>query len=268
MQKALDIREIKTMIEEKGRKQGMITYTNEDCMIGMARYPDNYFDLIITSPPYNLGKIHHTGGKRFPAYSTYSDDMPESEYQKWQIAFLDECHRVLKNSGSMFYNHKNRIISGASITPYEWILKSKFITKQELVWFNGSQNFDPIRFYPMTERVFWLVKDRATVLQNLINHHDLFDWQPEGTDKQHKRSFPLKMVKDILTCFPNKGICLDPFMGSGTTAIACYDMGFDAVGFELDEDYFKQSTKRLNDFMAQPKLEEMAEAFGEQESFL
>ena len=50
---------------------------------------------------------------------------------------------------------------------------------------------------------------------------------------------------------------LDPFMGSGTTGIACYDMGFDAVGFELDPDYYKASKQRLEDFQRQPKLTEM-----------
>ena len=55
------------------------------------------------------------------------------------------------------YQHKNRIKKGVQISPYEWI-KSLFI-KQEIVWINES-NFDKIRFYPFTERVYWLTKSK------------------------------------------------------------------------------------------------------------
>lgn len=137
----------------------------------MKSIPDGSVDLIITSPPYNLGNTHHTGTKRHKAYD---DNLPEKEYQEWQIQVLNECWRVLKDMGSMIYNHKNRIKNGVQITPYEWLLKTKFIIKQELVWFNRSQNFDKIRFYPMTERVYWLAKSPKTKLFNAINHHDLF----------------------------------------------------------------------------------------------
>ena len=227
---------------------------NIDCMEYMKTLPDNRIDLIITSPPYNLGATHHTGGKRFKAYSTYNDDLPENEYQPWQTQFLNECCRVLSIGGSMFYNHKNRIKDGVSITPYEWILKSDFILKQELVWFNRSQNFDKIRFYPMTERVYWLAKDKDTKLENVINHHDLFEWQAEGTSKEHKRAFPVQMVSDIIACFPNSRKVFDPFLGSGTTRIVAYDFGKDFVGCEIDKDYFDAQEERYQAHIAQTSL--------------
>jgi modification methylase len=129
-------------------------------MMGM---PSGSVDMVLTSPPYNLGNTHHTGNKRHKAYD---DNLPEEEYQEWQIKVLNECYRVLKDEGSLIYNHKNRIKKGVQITPYEWLLKTKFIIKQELVWFNGSQNFDKIRFYPMTERFYWLAKSPNTKLFN------------------------------------------------------------------------------------------------------
>ena len=129
---------------------------NEDCLDGLKKLNDNSIDLIITSPPYNLGKQHHTGNKRFKSYNEYNDNMPEELYQQWQIEILNECYRVLKDDGSMWYNHKNRIKNGVQISPYEWLLKTQFshLIKQEIVWFNGSQNFDKIRFYPMTEKEY------------------------------------------------------------------------------------------------------------------
>jgi site-specific DNA-methyltransferase (adenine-specific) len=218
---------------------------NEDCLVGMKRIPDGSVDLIITSPPYNLGNDHHTYSRRF---EVYNDDMPEADYQKWQIDVLGECHRVLRPSGSMWYNHKNRIRNGAQITPYEWLLQTDFIIKQEIVWFNRSQNFDKIRFYPMTERVYWLAKSPKTKMFNAINHHDVFDtkdWKPVGTKGEFKRAFPVKMAEDILACFLDAKVVLDPFMGSGTTAIACINTNRNYIGFELDKHYCDIANERI-----------------------
>lgn len=220
---------------------------NADCIEVLKNLADNSVDLIITSPPYNLGKTHHTGNNRFKSYTNYDDNMPENEYQQWQIQVLNECYRVLKDNGSMFYNHKNRIRGGVQITPYEWILKSKFIIKQELVWFNRSQNFDKIRFYPMTERIYWLTKKSSTKLINNINHHDLFTWQPKGTKSKFKRAFPIDLPLDILKCFPNSEIVLDPFMGSGTVGEACILLNKNFIGIEIDEDSYNIAMRRIND---------------------
>lgn len=216
-----------------------------DCIEYMKTVPDNTFDLIITSPPYNLGKNHHTGNNRF---DPYPDDMPEMEYQEWQIKVLTECHRVLKPNGSMFYNHKNRIKNHQQISPYEWIFKTPFIVKQELVWFNRSQNFDKIRFYPMTERIYWLSKNKQTLFRNNINHHDLFgreEWKAEGISKEHKRAFPEQMVEDIMSCFPTGILTFDPFMGSGTTGVAALKLGRDFVGCEIVPKYYDIAKARM-----------------------
>ena len=229
-----------------------------DCLEGLKLIPNESVDLIITSPPYNLGKTHHTGNKRFKSYSDYSDDMPEELYQQWQIEVLNECYRVLKQEGSMWYNHKNRIRNGIQITPYEWLLKTKFIIKQEIVWFNGSQNFDKCRFYPMTERLYWLAKSPKTKMFNSINHHDVFDrkdWKPEGTKGKFKRAFPVKMVEDIISCFENAKIVLDPFMGSGTTAIACINTKRNYIGFEISKEYCDIANERISKIQSIPSNE-------------
>jgi modification methylase len=220
----------------------------------MKSLPDNAFDLIITSPPYNLGNTHHTGNKK---HKPYEDNMPEDKYQNWQIDFLNECYRLLNENGSMFYNHKNRIKNGKQITPYEWLLKTNLIIKQELVWFNGSQNFDKIRFYPMTERIYWMTKKAETKLFNEINHHDLFykdEWPSEGTNKFHTRAFPVKMVESLILCFKNAKLIFDPFLGSGTTAIACKNLKRNFVGCELDTDYFEAACKRIEAEAQQERL--------------
>ena len=218
-----------------------------DCIEGLSQLEEQSIDMIITSPPYNLGNNHHTGHKR---HKPYEDNRNEDEYQDWQINVLNHCHRVLKNSGSMFYNHKNRIKDGISISPYEWLLQSMFIIKQELVWINRSQNFDKIRFYPFTERIYWLVKDRKTVLFNTIDHHDVFDWKewkPVGLNQKHSRAFPKKMVFDILSCFPDSKIVLDPFAGSGTTLIVAKEMEKNFIGFEIEQSYCEMTCSVLTE---------------------
>lgn len=219
---------------------------NEDCIgeEGMRILPDKSIDLAITSPPFNLGNLHHTGNFRHIAYK---DNMNESDYQEWQIDVLNECHRILKRNGSMFYHHKNRIKNGIQITPYQWLLKTKFIIKQELVWFNGSQNFDKCRFYPMTERIYWLSKTKDTMFFNHINHHDFFQWKPEGTKRKHTRAYPERLVEDILNCFKEANIVVDPFMGWGTTAIVCRKLGRHYIGFEIKKEYCKMVEQRLEE---------------------
>jgi modification methylase len=225
-----------------------------DCLEGMKQIPDGSIDLVVTSPPYNLGETHHTGNNRF---SPYKDDLPEDEYQAQQIEVLSELYRILKPNGSIMYNHKNRIRDGKQITPYEWILKTKLIVKQEVVWFNGSQNFDKCRFYPMTERVYWLAKQIDTDFFNGINHHDFFnkdEWPSVGTNADHKRAFPLQFARYLVYCFPHAEVVLDPYMGSGTTAIACIKEHRHFIGFELSKEYFDKAVKRIKAEQAQLTL--------------
>jgi len=232
---------------------------NMDCIEGLKRIPDNSVDCIITSPPYNLGNKHHTGNKY---HSSYNDDLPELKYQEQQIKVLDECFRILKEEGSMWYNHKNRIKQGIQISPYEWLTKSKFIIKQEIVWINRSQNFDKIRFYPWTERLYWLVKNPKTKMFNTINHHDVFDyneWKPVGTSGKHTRAFPKKLVEDILICFPNAKVILDPYIGSGTTAIVSKSKGLDFIGIEINQEYCEIARNRLKQKTLLPLAENSKE---------
>jgi modification methylase len=227
---------------------------NENNLETMARMPSEFLDLTITSPPYNLGKKHHTGNNIFDSYDEYNDDLPEEVYQQQQIEMLNELYRVTKKGGSVMYNHKNRIRNGKQISPYEWLFKTKWTIKQEIVWFNGSQNFDKIRFYPMTERIYWLAKGTDTDFVNVINQHDFIKDKAEGTSKEHKRAFPLSLAQRFIMCFPNAQIVYDPYMGSGTTAIACIEEKRNYIGSEISKKYFEIAEKRIKQRYAEPKL--------------
>ena len=227
---------------------------NSNCLDLLKDIADETIDLTITSPPYNLGVKHHTGNNVFEAYDEYIDDMPEEEYQSEQIKVLNEIYRATKQGGSIMYNHKNRIKNGKQITPYEWLLKTDWILKQEVVWFNGSQNFDKCRFYPMTERIYWLSKGINTNFTNAINQHDLIKDTAEGTDKEHKRAFPVKLAQRFIICFPDAKLIFDPYMGSGTTAIAAIREKRNFIGSELSSKYCNNANQRIKNELSAPTL--------------
>ena len=220
---------------------------------GYENIENNSVDLIITSPPYNLGGKFHTGNTRYnKAYNKYNDNLPEDIYQEQQIEFLNACYDKLQEGGSMFYNHKPRIRDGVTIHPLEWILKSKFILKQEIIWKNRSQNFDKIRFYPFTERIYWLVKDKKTKLFNIVNLPDIWEFKNMKRHPIHKATFPIDLPMTIIRCFEEANIILDPYMGVGTTAKAIIQLnkedGKDRkyVGFEIDELYINTAKAEIS----------------------
>lgn len=217
-----------------------------DCLEIMKDIPDKSIDLIITSPPYNIGNMKSNTIK----YGTYNgNNMKEGDYQSWQIEVLNECFRVLKDEGSMFYNHKVRIKKGLAIHPLEWIFQSKFLLKQEITWDVGkSANCDKIRFFPFSERVYWLVKDRKTKLYNKDNLSDVWRVVPthRRKDTGHIAVMPEMIVNNILNNIDGD-VVLDTFMGSGTTGVVCRDLNRNFIGIELDEDYINIAKNRIQE---------------------
>lgn len=219
---------------------------NEDCLEGMKRIEDKSIDLIITSPPYNIGNMH---SNRSQVGTYQNNNMNEMQYQKWQIEIINECFRILKDTGSMFYNHKVRIKDGIAIHPLEWILKSNFVLKQEITWDMGkSANCDKIRFFPFSERIYWMAKHSKTKLNNILNLSDVWRVVPIHGRKEtgHIAVMPLQIAETILKSIEGN-IVLDPFMGSGTTAIACINSNRNFIGFEIDTIYCDLANKRIQD---------------------
>lgn len=218
-----------------------------DCLKEMKKMPNESVDIIITSPPYNIGNMHSNHLK----FGTYKgNNMKEEYYQEWQINVLNECYRILKKNGSMFYNHKVRIKNGKTIHPLEWLFKTKFILKQEITWDMGkSANCDKIRFFPFSERIYWLVKDSKTKIYNKLHLSDV--WRVVPTNKRkntrHIAVMPIEIVDNILDNIPYKNdlIVLDPFMGTGTTGLSAINHNMNFIGIELDKNYFNIAKERI-----------------------
>jgi len=208
----------------------------ESCEQTMERFADNSIDLIVTSPPYNIGKMH-SNHLRYGSYC--GNDMKEEGYQDWQISVLNDCYRVLSENGSMFYNHKVRIKKGVSIHPMEWLLKTKFYLKQEIVWDMGKgANCDKIRFFPFSERIYWLTKNSKVKLFNKNCMSDVWRVVPTHKRKEqgHIAVMPEKIVQTIIDSLISKpNVVYDPFGGSGTTMKVCIQNGIDCIISEIDK---------------------------------
>lgn len=227
---------------------------NLDCLEGMRQIPDNTVDLIITSPPYNLGGDFHTfvNGSRqsHGGYNSYDDNMPEAEYQQWQIDIINEMVRVIKPDGNIFYNHKNRLKNFVTISPLEWILKTKAILRQEIVWnTTNAINWDMRRFTGTTEKIFWLSKTITHLKNDRLKLKDYWYGRNENKRKKinHPATFPELLPNNIMASLPNTAglLVLDPFVGSGTTIVRAIVWEMDYIGLELDPEYCQIANKRI-----------------------
>ena len=226
-----------------------------DCMKMLRGMTDNSVDLIITSPPYNKGywsanrnpnNGFHTKSRRIE-YGDFNDKMDPGEYIIWQTNVISECLRVLKPTGSMFYNHTDILKEHRTIHP---LFVHKFPVKQIILWNRrNTPKLDKSYFFPITEWIFWLKKtnnarvyfDRkqAKFLTNV------WDIRPDVSNK-FPAPFPIELPENcILACSKEGDVVLDPFMGSGTTGVACKRLNRNFIGIELDKNYFELAKERI-----------------------
>ena len=204
---------------------------NEDCMIGMARYPDKYFDLAIVDPPYGIGDFTKVGDANFYKKRSekkygkahWNNKIPSKEY-------FDELLRV----------SKNRIIWGAN---YYW----QFIPEKNfIVW------------YKKNDSSRWSKCEIASTTIGVNNFIEL-EWNGfkrcEPTNRIHPTQKPVKLYDRILRDYAKVGDkILDTHMGSQSSRISSYKNGFDYWGFEIDKTYFDDGCKRFEIFKSQGVL--------------
>ena len=233
-----------------------------DVLSGLKMLDDESVDLIITSPPYNLagfrGSIVNESSKHNIWHKNIKyggdaniDNMPEDEYEQWQVDFLNECFRVLKKDGSMFYNHKIRVKKNKISFPLEWIDRSKFITRQILVWDrSSSMNMDKCRYIPSTEYIFWLIKERKNPRFRRADDAqfiaEVWKFAPDKKN-DHPAPFPITLPDNIIPSVAQgeRILVLDPFMGSGTVAMSAKKHGCDYIGFDIVQEYVDKTNERI-----------------------
>jgi len=233
-----------------------------DCLEVMKDIPDKSIDLVITSPPYNVRncvggffkqeKVRHIwrDAKLREGYDNYSDDMPYEDYIKWQRNVLRECMRILKEDGAIFYNHKFRIQNHLLLTRME-IIKD-FPLRQIIIWNKGQAINYNYSHIPPSYEVIFLIAKKGFRFNSKGGWTDVWNIPPERNNK-HPEPFPLEIPKKIIEK-TNAKIILDPFMGSGTTGVACANLDRDFIGIEISEKYCKEAEKRINKVKEQQHL--------------
>jgi site-specific DNA-methyltransferase (adenine-specific) len=228
-----------------------------DCLTELKKIHDNSVDLVLTSPPYNKNGFR---GKRDTSrghgrwtgadisYGEYSDDIEESKYKNWQVSVLDECYRIIKDTGSIFYNHKVRRSSGSASHPMEWILRSKARFYQQIIWDRGSGPDHNLSYlFPTTELVFWLVKGSPKCHKDKDYATEVWRIPATPTDDNHPAPFPKKLCRAAISTVTDKfDVVLDPFCGSGTVGVVCKETGRNFTGIEINPNYVKIAKERID----------------------
>ncbi len=241
----------------------------------MSDIPDETVDLMVTSPPYNIGIQYGNKTSKGRVVESkgvkYDDDMAEEDYRAMLERVFSECRRVLKPNGSIWVNIKNRCVDGVVMPPF-WIqdMFPDMYLKNLIIW-----NFDwggstSKRFAPRYEFVFWFVKDKDNYTFNLDDVKvPALNYRPDRYKTQlknptdvwrismvsgnfeertaHPAQYPEELIERIILTGTNKGdIVLDPFMGSGTTAAVAKKLGRHYLGYETVAEYCEIAEARLS----------------------
>ena len=226
-----------------------------DALKVLKTFDSNFIDVGVTSPPYNKQEKHKGWLVKNVKYDSYKDIKSEKEYEEEQINVLNEIFRITKEGGSFFYNHKTRWERGTMIHPMEWLLKTKWTIKQEIIWDRMiAANIRGWRFWQVDERIYWLYKPirNNRIGKELESKHALLTsiWRfsPESGQKNpHPAPFPITLPARIISSIlnDNDGIVLDPYCGSGTTLVAAKLLNKKFIGIDISEEYIQHAKQRL-----------------------
>jgi adenine-specific DNA-methyltransferase len=246
---------------------------NLDCLEAMTILPDQSINLTVTSPPYNIGK-------------EYENLLPLDDYINWCKKWITEVYRLTLYDGAFWLNLgylsiKNR----AKAIPISYLLWDKipFYLIQEIVWNYGAGVAGSKFFSPRNEKFLWYVKNPEAYTFNLDdirdpnvkypnqkkngkikvnplgkNPTDVWEF-PKVTSGQNRSSkertahpaqFPSAVIQRIITASSHENeIVLDPFLGSGTTAMVALDLNRLVIGFEIRQDYCDIAANRIETFL-------------------
>ncbi len=250
---------------------------NRECISSMNLLENEIFDLTVTSPPYNIGK-------------EYEKNLPIADYIKWTGEWVKAVYSLTKPNGAFLLNLGYvGLDSRAKAIPLPYLIWQTvpFFMIQEIVWNYGAGVAGRHFLSPRNEKWMWYVKNEA---QYTFNLDDIRDpdvkypnqkkngklrcntlgknpsdvWQiakvTSGTNRSspertpHPAQFPTDLIDRIVKGFSNPGdLLLDPFIGSGSTAISAIKNSRKAVGFEVREDYCKIIAERIDSMLEEEK---------------
>ena len=211
---------------------------NDNCLDFLSKnnIPNN--SIIVTDPPFNIG--YH--------YNEYKDKMEVDSYYEMLSSLLDIAPCVFIHYPEALYELSAR--SGVSPTRVvSWVYNSNTAKQHRDIAFYGVKpNFNQVlQPYknPNDKRIQQRIAEGKTGCK-------LYDWwninQVKNVSKdktKHPCQMPLEVMKNIVGILPRDSTIVDPFMGSGTTGVACVETGLDFIGIEMDSQYFEIAKNRL-----------------------
>ena len=208
----------------------------EDCVQGLKRFADNHFDLAIVDPPYGIDINNQSQGKGGGVARKIDYTKKDWDKTAPEIIYFNELRRVSKNQIIWGANH---FISRLPIDSSCWIVWDKD---------NGETDFADCElawtsFKTAVRRFKWTW---AGMRQQNMKHKE---------ERIHPTQKPIALYKWLLINYASEGnLILDTHLGSGSSRIAAYDLGYDFVGFEIDPEYYEKQEKRFKNFSAQQRL--------------
>lgn len=247
-------------------------FYNMDCMEGMKQFPDDYFDLAIVDPPYGSGgyleerneirskvrQIPRTGFRG----KTYPGGGPDQSGGVADITVSEPGRNTapIRTGGTWAKKFGKKLSRG--ILRQGKIILTSFSVSHAIRLFGGGNYFQlpPARCFlvwrkiNVPEKFTMAMAEYAWTSFNL--NAKVFDYSAVGQKGRfHPTQKPVALYKWILTNYAKPGDkILDTHVGSASSLIACYDLGFDYVGFEIDEEYYRLAKKRLDEEMAQVRF--------------
>ena len=225
-----------------------------DCIHVMRQLPAHSVPLIVTSPPYNLRRTtgnsagRPTGGIWSApivetGYDGYSDDLPRDAYIQWQRTFLIEALKILHPDGAIFYVHKWRVQAGLLDRIPDEITRDLPV-RQIIVWQrHGGYNFNAGYFLPTTEIIYLIARSGFKLAPRANHWGDVWKIRQE-TRNPHPAPFPVELARRCIES-TTADVVLDPFLGSGTTAVAALEAGRDWIGIERAPTYQQMAWQRF-----------------------
>jgi DNA modification methylase len=197
-----------------------------NCLDAMKEMPDKCVDLILTDPPYGIGL----------EYDTYDDT--EDSWFKLMTSFIPEARRIAKMV----------IMPSCRIKALPWIY-TNFQPDWLICWYKGSPGHCAFVGFNDWEPHLVYGKTGGTQM------HDYFDVRPTPFDNGHPCPKPIGWAKWLIERATREGdVVFDPFLGSGTTAVAAVNLGRHFIGIEISEEYCKIAEKRIKEAHNQTKL--------------
>jgi site-specific DNA-methyltransferase (adenine-specific) len=201
-----------------------------DCLEAMREMPDKAFELAIVDPPYGAGDVAN-----FTPRAKGTSKNKIHKETKWNITpekeYYDELFRV----------SKNQIIWGAN-----YLCDKLPISRGWIFWDKLYEN----TFNFSAGELAWSSFDSVLAMVRISQR-----WIPGTELNIHPTQKPVALYKWLLSRYAKPGYrILDTHFGSGSNHVACNDLGFESVGYELDEDYFNAACRRIADAYKQPRL--------------